>query len=268
MIEQEMRRKMAEHKFYHTIRLTDNLETPGWVTIRPLTNLICQCLQAVDVKGKRVLDIGCRDGLMSFQAERAGAAEVIGIDSDVSKAALEFLIPALKSKVQMHQMNLLHLLPETFGMFDVIIFPGVLYHLRYPIWALKIIRDILKPGGTLFLETAIRVDDNKDAVLYCPIGKESPYEPTSCTFFNRKGLLDTLYSLGLETSKVDSLNEFNKVTQPPTLDRIVLTSKFNPAIIDVEVTKYWDATHDIHTARGNLIYDKPDSKAAWKAAVG
>jgi tRNA (mo5U34)-methyltransferase len=43
------------------------------------------------VRGKRVIDIGCRDGMFSFEAERMGAAEVTGIDNDLSTAAVEFL---------------------------------------------------------------------------------------------------------------------------------------------------------------------------------
>ena len=65
-----------------------------------------------------MLDIGCRDGLFAFEAESMGASEVIGIDNDLSKAAVEFLIPFLKSKVTMYEMNLYDLKPETFGLFD------------------------------------------------------------------------------------------------------------------------------------------------------
>jgi SAM-dependent methyltransferase len=257
MTEKEMREKMADYVFYHTIRLTDNLTTAGWKPAQMLQQFICRCIRSVDVRGKRVLDIGCRDGLMSFEAERAGAAEVIAIDSDMSKAAVEFVAPALKSKVRFQQMNLLDLRPDTFGLFDIVIFPGVLYHLRYPFWALRLVRDLLKPGSLLILETAIRIDDNQHALLYCPIGAESDYEPTSCTFFNRKGMLDTLHSLGLETAKTDSHNEphgANHGTSYGSLDRIVFTCRYNPAIIDREVTRYWDGTHEIHTARAGMIY--------------
>ena len=64
------------------------------------------------MKGKRVLDIGCRDGIYSFEAEKMGAKEVIGIDNDISKPALEFLIPYFNSKVKMFEMNLFDLKEE------------------------------------------------------------------------------------------------------------------------------------------------------------
>src|SRR5207249_4521134 len=107
----------------------------------------------------------------------------------------EFLIRTLKSRARILPFDLFDLRPETFGRFDVVIFPGVLYHLRYPFWALKLIRDVLADDGVMVLETAVLADDNRHALLYCPTGGESPYEPTSVTFFNRKGLHDTLESM-------------------------------------------------------------------------
>jgi 2-polyprenyl-3-methyl-5-hydroxy-6-metoxy-1,4-benzoquinol methylase len=81
-----------------------------------------RALKKIDFAGKRVLDVGCRDGLFSFEAERRGAAEVIGFDNDLSAGAIELLIPYFGSKVRMERMNLLDLKPDTFGTFDVVIF--------------------------------------------------------------------------------------------------------------------------------------------------
>jgi SAM-dependent methyltransferase len=208
MNETELQQVLARYAFYHIIKLTDTISTPGNPLHVPAQNLCMKCLKSLDVKGKRVLDIGCRDGLFSFAAESMGAAEVVGIDNDLSKAATEFLIPFFNSKVRMHQMNLYDLKPEIFGQFDVVIFPGVLYHLRYPFWGLRAIRDVLKIGGDLLIETAIWVGERNNSMLFCPIGDDSPYAPdtTSCTFFNEKGLVDTLTSLGFQTVHAELLS--------------------------------------------------------------
>ncbi len=221
-------------------------------------------LGSLDLKGKRVLDIGCRDGLFSFAAERQGASEVVGIDNAISRGAQEFLIPYLKSRVQMHELNLYDLTKEHFGTFDVIICPGVLYHLRFPFFALKRISDVLKPGGLLVLETAIWVNDNSTACCFCPVGAESPYEPTSCTFFNIKGLTDTLKSFGLQTRQVVALHEHQQRRGQPlailrrymrrvlglpivsTVDRATFTCQqtpVDPAVANEEVQKFWYGTH-------------------------
>ena len=79
-----------------------------------------------------------------------------------------------ESRVQMRQVNLLDMTLETFGRFDVILFAGVLYHLRYPFEAMRIVRDSLVDGGRLILETAVFADANRHAYPYCPTGDENP----------------------------------------------------------------------------------------------
>ena len=133
----EILEAIARYKFYHVIQLTDTITTPGWADAVPAQNLCLKHLESLDLKGKHVLDIGCRDGLFSFKAECMGADEVVGIDNDLSEPATQFLIPFFNSKVQLRQLNLYDLQPDTFGLFDIVIFPGVLYHLRYPFLGLE-----------------------------------------------------------------------------------------------------------------------------------
>ena len=195
----ELRQRLKDYTFYHRIQLTDDIIT-GTPGNGEASEEMLKALDSVDLKGKRVLDVGCRDGLYSFIAERSGAAEVIAIDNDLSRGAVDVLIPYLGSGVRMHEMNLYELTAAHFGVFDVLIFSNLLYHLRYPFWAFKVLKDVIKPGGKLIVGTAIYCGAENHAMLYCPIGLEGPNgDPTSCTFFNRKGLVDTLTSLGWRT---------------------------------------------------------------------
>jgi SAM-dependent methyltransferase len=229
----------------------------------------------LDLKGKRVLDVGCRDGLFSFMAESMGAEEVIRTDNDLSKPAIEFLIPFFKSKVKMVEMNLYDLNRDHFGLFDVVIFPGVLYHLRYPFWGLKAIRSVFNIGAHFLIETAFWEGEPNNAMLFCPIGDESPYEPTSCTFFNKKGIVDTLTSMGFETVAVEFLpkdqprlidiaRQFKTriktglkmslfETHPPpirTVTRGVTHCVFRGFDKDSLITQYWEEVHHHHSERG------------------
>jgi SAM-dependent methyltransferase len=256
----EVQRRFPDYGFYHTIELAPGVRTPGWPTIVPLVEMTLRSLCSLDLRGKRVLDVGCRDGLFAFAAERLGAREVVAIDNDLSRGAVELLIPFFRSRVRMRELNLLELRPETFGTFDVVIFPGVLYHLRYPFWALKILRDLLPEGGHLVLETALLIDDNRRAVLHCPVGADSPYEPTCCTFFNRKGLTDTLGSLGLVPLTFEYLSNAPRAAGPVGLepvctapapdpdgdavvDRATLVCRRRTGAADARVTGYWEGTH-------------------------
>jgi len=196
---------LARHSFYHIMEVAPGLSTPGDPQQVPPQRLLLRVLDGVSFEGKRVLDVGCRDGLFCFEAERRGAREVIGIDNDLSRAATEVLIPHFRSRVRMVEMNLLDLRPETFGRFDVVIFAGVLYHMRYPFWALRIVRDVMADGGRLVLETAVLDGFEAYPLLYCPVNDEGPFEATSPTFFNRRALADTLTSMGLAVRSLESL---------------------------------------------------------------
>lgn len=198
MVDREaIARRIHEYKWYHVIDIAPGLSTPGMQVNVPSQQKSLRALRALDLRGKSVLDVGCRDGLFSFEAERLGAARVVAIDNDLSPGATELLIPALGSRVEMERLNLLDLRPGSFGRFDVVLFLGTLYHLRYPFWALKLMRDVLSEDGVLLVETAVIADANRHALLYCPVGAENPYDETSVTFFNLKGLKDTLGTFGL-----------------------------------------------------------------------
>jgi SAM-dependent methyltransferase len=215
MTDDEIREAMKAYKFYHIIPLTETVSTPGNSVYVPAQQMFMKHLKSLDLKGKRVLDVGCRDGLFSFAAEKMGAAEVVGIDHDLSKPATEFLIPYFKSQVRMLEKNLYDLKAQELGLFEVILFPGVLYHLRFPFWGLKVLRDMMKPHGELLIETAIWLGDPNNAMLFCPINEDSPYEWTSTTFFNERGLVDSLTSLGFDTLHVELLTD-----APPRTDAL------------------------------------------------
>jgi SAM-dependent methyltransferase len=263
MNDTDILQKIKKYDFYHRIKLTENITTPG-INRKQIQKNIDQ-IRKLDLKNKKVLDIGCRDGIYSFEAEKMGASQVIAIDNDISKPATEFLIPFFKSKVQMQEMNLFDLNEKSFGKFDVIIFPGTLYHLRYPFQALKIISDILKEDGILILETAILQESFDRAILYCPINEDGPFGSTSCTFFNPKGLIDTLISMGIETKdyslsfKVNKYKIFLKSIlriffkkkflgkNLTTVCRGLFLCKKNSKLIDQNDSKYWDLVHERHT---------------------
>ena len=108
-----------------------------------------------DAAGLRVLDVGCSDGFFSFEMERRGAA-VTAMDfvpEDYSGFAVSKRI--LGSRVEYRMENVYNLDPAEHGSFDVVLFLGVLYHLRKPLAALDALRSVTKEGGRLFLATLL-----------------------------------------------------------------------------------------------------------------
>lgn len=230
--------------FYHTIEYAPGRHTAGWPVIVPIVEMIRAAMRELDFRGRRVLDIGCRDGAFSFEAERLGATEVLGVDFDLPRENIAFLAAAFASRARFEQHNIYDLRPDRLGLFDIVLLPGVVYHLRYPFLALRLVRDPLKDGAALLVETATYADANRLPLLLCPTGKASPYEPTSCTFFNIKGFIDTARSLGLLVTGHRSLMSLplqDPATSGPwPIDRTVFLCTRDRSLDDAAVMTYWD----------------------------
>jgi 2-polyprenyl-3-methyl-5-hydroxy-6-metoxy-1,4-benzoquinol methylase len=215
----KLQARLGDYRWYHRIAITKQTATPSWGEVEQAHPPVLRLMNKIDFRGKRVVDVGCRDGLFSFQAERLGAAEVLGIDTSLSLGATELLIPFFKSRVQMREMSLFDLRTDQHGVFDVVLFPGVLYHLRYPFSALKTLSDLLPDGGRMIVETIIFADADKRALLFCPLKKDHPWKRSSITFFNRKGLIDSLTSFGLRTDETDWINDYDRQCHTETFVR-------------------------------------------------
>jgi tRNA (mo5U34)-methyltransferase len=104
-----------------------------------------------DMSGKSVLDIGCNAGFYSIEMKRRGASRVLGIDSDErylaqARLASETLgFPDIEfARADVYDVGRLG------ERFDLVIFMGVLYHLRHPLLALDLIREHVAGDLMLF----------------------------------------------------------------------------------------------------------------------
>ena len=101
-----------------------------------------------DLTGKSVLDIGCNAGFYSIEMKRRGADRVVGIDSD-EKYLAQARFAAKVNNVEIEFRNLsVYRVADLREQFDVVLFMGVLYHLRHPLLALEllhehVVRDLL-----------------------------------------------------------------------------------------------------------------------------
>lgn len=139
--------------WYHRIEVLPGLVTPG-------VNKSQMVLEALDLpqdlSGKRVLDIGTRDGFFAFECERRGA-EVTAIDYMPSQeTGFPVAKELLGSDVEFVQENVYDLSEAKYGEFDLVLFLGVLYHLRDPMLALDRIWEVCR--GRLIVETQT-IDD-------------------------------------------------------------------------------------------------------------
>jgi tRNA (mo5U34)-methyltransferase len=141
--------------WFHNLHLPDGRQTAA---DHPLGDFpafkwrqIADSLPA-DLSGARALDIGCNAGFYSFELAARGA-EVLAIDLDEHYLRQGRWAAAQldrEGRVEFRQGSVYDLV-DLDGTYDVVLFLGVLYHLRYPLLALDIVAE--RVGGLLVLQT-------------------------------------------------------------------------------------------------------------------
>jgi tRNA (mo5U34)-methyltransferase len=125
-----------------------------------------------DLRGKTVLDIGCNAGFYSIEMKRRGAARVVAIDNHQTYLAqARFAAKVSGVDIELRDMNVYEVaaLGEKF---DVVLFMGVLYHLRHPLLALDIIHDSVV-GDTLIFQSMQR-----GSRAIAPLADDYPFSET------------------------------------------------------------------------------------------
>jgi len=191
-----------EPYWFHRIELANGLVTPGWSD--PKKEKLPYYGLPDDMHDMRVLDIGCAEGFFSFEAEKRGAAEVIAIDSfPDSVRRFNICRNAFNSNATAFLTNVYDLSPRTFGTFDLVMFFGVLYHLRHPLLALEKIASVCT--GTILLQTANYEDvalDDLSVARFHPFGIQSGppdnpiFDPTVFWLPNAACVRDMLRHVG------------------------------------------------------------------------
>jgi len=181
---QALRRRVAGIRWYHTIDLGQGIVTPG---IDNTPQRMATLDLPESVAGRSVLDIGAWDGFFSFEAERRGAARIVASDyfawhgqalpAGEGKAGFTLAREVLGSRVEDLEIDVMDLSPERAGVFDVVFFLGVLYHLRHPLLALERVASVT--GDMLILETVVdMVGVERPALAFYP-GRELAHDPTN-----------------------------------------------------------------------------------------
>lgn len=196
----ELQAQADQLLWFHSIDLGNGVRTRG------LSNQVYSMEQFPPLAGRSVLDIGAWDGYHSFLAEKAGASRVVALDHyvwgvdiparqaywdecagrgelpDHSRDATDFWLPdlpgrrgfdfakaALGSAVEPVVADFMTTDLDALGVFDVVLYLGVLYHMKEPLTALERVRKVT--GTVAVIET--------EAVHYEGMGDQSilQFEP-------------------------------------------------------------------------------------------
>jgi tRNA (mo5U34)-methyltransferase len=94
-----------------------------------------------DLTGKTVLDIGCNGGFYSIEMKRRNASRVVAIDVDPDYLRqARFAARVLGIEIEFERLSVYDV-ARLAERFDIVLFLGVIYHLRHPLLALDLIRE-------------------------------------------------------------------------------------------------------------------------------
>lgn len=195
---QDIRKRVSKIQWFHTLDLGRGIVTPG---VDDTPQKLRDIALPDDLTEQTVLDIGAWDGFFSFTAEQRGAARVLATDSYCwsgktwgTKDGFNLARSVLESHVEDRAIDVMELSPESVGIFDLVLFLGVLYHLRHPLLALERVASVTRTR--LILETEVDlIGRRRPAMAFYP-GTELNRDPTNWWAPNPRCLTDMLKSVG------------------------------------------------------------------------
>jgi tRNA (mo5U34)-methyltransferase len=141
----------SEFIWHQRFHLSEKVLAPG---VNDIEWLFDQAGVPASLEGASVLDVGTTNGGAAFIAEMRGATRVVAVDIyDPDRFGFDEIRTELGSQVDFVKGSV-YQLPELLNeQFDVVLFLGVLYHLRHPLLAIDSLRRLTR--GVLYLETAV-----------------------------------------------------------------------------------------------------------------
>ncbi len=165
-----------------------------------------------DLRGKKVLDIGAWDGFYSFECEKRGA-NVVAIDNyyrmerseervhgSLKNTGFNVVKEILNSRVDYRDLDVYDISKDRIGSFDIVLFLGVLYHLKYPLLALEKIFEVCK--DMVVIETSFCRTLARAPFLYYVEGESLNNDPTNWFIPNIKCLEGMLSDVGFRKIEV------------------------------------------------------------------
>lgn len=199
----DLKNEVEKIKWFHRIDFGNGIVTPG---VDFSSEKLKTIKMSDSLQGLTVLDIGAWDGFFSFEAERRGAKRVLALDSFCwggagwgTKDGFELVRKAFNSKVEDLTLDVNEISPEKIGVFDLVLFLGVLYHMRHPLLILERVSSVVKKQ--LILETHVDLLHCKYPAMKFYPGSELGQDPTNWWGPNPAAVISMLKDVGF--SKVE-----------------------------------------------------------------
>ena len=225
--------------WFHSIDVGNGVVTPGQKSSK-LLELELSRLKLPSLHGKSILDVGAWDGYFSFECEKLGARRICALDHYVwcmdlyqqqkyyqnclnnnstpipyenlpanwkphdmpGKSGFDSAHLLLKSNVEQKVLNFMSCDIVEIGCFDIVLFLGVLYHLKNPFESIK--RIAMISHELAIIETAaIIIEGSEDKALFEFYGKNEFIGDVGNWWApNKKALIDMCLASGFKTADV------------------------------------------------------------------
>jgi len=209
MVSNELQQIMASlGPWYHRVTVADDIETPAKAPNIISKFKIIEPYLPKDLTGAKVLDLGCNAGGMSIEFARRGA-DCLGFEATKRyHAQAQWLAEKTGLAAHLRFVNAsIYRAAALREKFDIVLFMGLIYHLRYPQLALDISRSVC--NGTLFLNTPVvvssspimenRLQRGPEGVGFVPYSHESRH---NWWYASRGALEAMMVAAGFEEPKV------------------------------------------------------------------
>lgn len=196
----ELLARMQSFHWWHSIALRPGLTTFGGKTELILAQEEEALLSPFNLAGRSVIDIGAWNGHFSPAAKRRGAARVLATDSFIwnhpvwrGREAFNLARGELGLDVEALMVDPPQITPDL-GLFDVVMFLGVFYHLYDPIEVMSRLRAITRQ--LLLVEThSDLTDEARPGMVFYP-GAILNQDATNWWGPNPAAMLNLLLQLG------------------------------------------------------------------------
>jgi len=165
-----------------------------------------EMMKYIPDSAKRILDVGCGQGLFGYQLKQKLSAEIWGIEID--KEASEIARTKIDKVLTGDLADLIDSLPDKY--FDCVVFNDVLEHLADPFNALMLIKDKIAEDGIIVSSIPnVRYFYNLRDLL---LKKQWKYEDagildkTHLRFFTQRSIVEMFNSLGYEIITIEGIN--------------------------------------------------------------
>jgi ubiquinone/menaquinone biosynthesis C-methylase UbiE len=230
--------------------------------------------------GMSLLDCGCGVGSITLDlAERVAPGPVVGVDIDAGQLAVARAEAERRGVRNVRfEVASIYDLPFPEASFDAVLAHTLLFHLREPLRALRVMRRMLKPGGVACVS-----DDDWSTRIVSPPDPliERLWELTmqltehnGASPFYARHLRGLLLEAGFARTEGHAVaaDHYGTLAETRQLARFVDLLYSNPAVIAPILEEGWADAAELEQVRAGVAAwgERPDAFCAWMycAAVG